>query len=72
MFENPQSVFETEQRCLLGVVADGNDQAIEQSPAALNEIEMTVGHRVEGAGEDGESGSVAGHEPHDTTAARGL
>jgi hypothetical protein len=47
------SFFQTEERPLFIVAEDGDDQAIEQSRPALDQIQVAVGNWIEGAGVDG-------------------
>ena len=47
------ALVDVEERRLVDVDADADDQVIEKEPAALDHVEMTERDRVERAGEDG-------------------
>ena len=47
------ALVDVEERRLVDVDADADDEVIEEQPAPLDHVEMTERDRVEGPGEDG-------------------
>ena len=53
--------LERQGRALAGAVGDADDQALEQRRGAVDQVDVTVGDRVEGAGIDRDAGACHSH-----------
>ena len=55
---HPDSLFDSKQRLLLGVVEYSYDQMIDQTRTPRNDIEMTVSERIERARIDSDKPAI--------------
>lgn len=52
--EQIDALLEAEDARLVGIVAHGDDDLVEEAARTLQDIEVPVGDRIEGAGKDGQ------------------
>src|SRR6185437_205342 len=55
LLQHPDAFLDREQAALAFVDQHGHDDLVEQPGRAADDVEMAVGHRVEGTGADGAS-----------------